>query len=69
MIKQITERCDKSDKPTNIKVILLCVEAITGVIGSALILNQDHPYFALGTLAVGAAVSKIINFYKWNINV
>ena len=67
MIKQITEKYDKSDKPTNVKLILLCIEAITGVIGGALILNQEHPYFALGVLALGAAVNKIINFYKWNI--
>jgi hypothetical protein len=53
---------DKNDKG---KLIALIVKAVTGVAGSAAILNA-HPYIALGVLVTGAITNEIINFYHWD---
>ena len=47
------------------KVITLIIKAITGVVGTSLVLENNHPYITLVVLAVGAIANELINIYKW----
>lgn len=51
-------------KLEKIKLLGLCIEAATGIIGGSLILSENHPYIALSVLALGAIASKIVSFIK-----
>ena len=46
------------------KLVAFCVKALTGVLGTALVLTENHPYFTLVVLGVGAVINEIIDFYK-----
>jgi hypothetical protein len=46
------------------KLFGLIVDAITGVVGGSLVLQEGHPYITLGVLATGAAANKTVSFYK-----
>jgi uncharacterized membrane protein YqgA involved in biofilm formation len=54
------------NKTSRVKLIALCIKAVTGVLGASLVLEQNHPYLAITVLAIGAVINEIINFYKWN---
>jgi hypothetical protein len=49
-------------KKNRLKLLALCIEGATGVVGGALILEQNHPYLTLFILALGAVANKIIKF-------
>lgn len=51
-------------KLEKLKLIGLCIEGATGIIGGSLILTEKHPYLTLSVLAIGAVASKIVNFIK-----
>jgi len=46
------------------QLILLIVKAVSGVIGGALILTENHPYISLLVLAIGAAANEAISYFK-----
>jgi len=46
------------------KFILTVVKAVSGVIGGALVLTENHPYITLIFLAVGAGANEALNFFK-----
>ena len=48
----------------NLLLIANIMKAITGVIGASLILTEEHPYFALATLAAGAGVNEFLLFVE-----
>lgn len=40
------------------------VKAVTGVVGTSLVLEQNHPYLTVFVLAIGAVANEAITFYK-----
>ena len=48
------------------KIILIgmCIEAATGVAGTAVILKEGHPYLTIGILITGAVATKIVTFIE-----
>lgn len=65
MISNLLSRYEKG-KSNKIKLIALCIKAVTGVLGTSLILNQNHPYLALAILALGALANEVLNFITDN---
>ena len=47
-------------------LLAMCIEAVTGVIGGSMVLEQNHPYITLTVLATGAVATKITNYFKDN---
>lgn len=45
-------------------ILAFSVKAITGVVGTSLVLEQNHPYITVTVLALGAVTNEIIDFYK-----
>lgn len=54
----------KLSKIDKLILVGLCIKATTGVLGASLILSEKHPYFALVTLAIGAASNELLGFFK-----
>jgi len=52
------------DKKQKLIIILISVEAVSGVTCSAMILTQNHPYISLLILAGGAVASKVLAHVK-----
>lgn len=52
------------NKVDKLKLIGLCIKAISGVIGGSLILTEHRPYLTLTILAIGAAANEIVTFIK-----
>ena len=48
------------------KLIALCVKSVTAIIGSSMIIQNQHPYLTLLVLSIGAIANEMINVYKWN---
>ncbi len=44
------------------RLALLLTKTVSGVLGGALVLTEDHPYIALFFLAVGAAANETIMY-------
>lgn len=51
-------------KIEKLKLIGLCIKAVTGVIGGSLIIVEGYPYVALAVLAIGAAANEVVSFIK-----
>ena len=47
-----------------IELISLIVKAVTGILGGSLVLENNHPYFTLFVLALGATASEVIDYIK-----
>lgn len=52
----------------NLLMIANIVKAITGVVGASLILTEDHPYWSLFALSLGAAVNEFLLFVEKSKN-
>lgn len=52
------------NKIEKLKLIGLCIKAVTGVIGGSLIIAEGYPYVALSVLAIGAAANEVVSFLK-----
>lgn len=61
MLNKISERYDRG-KSKKIKLIALCIKAITGVLGASMILTEQHPYLSIAILCCGAVANEILNF-------
>lgn len=44
------------------KFYIKMVKVASGVLGGALIINENHPYIALGILVVGAIANEALNY-------
>ena len=51
-------------KIEKLKLIGLCIQAVTGVVGGSLILTEGYPYTTLGVLALGAVANQVVSFIK-----
>lgn len=51
-------------KIERLKLIGLCIEGATGVIGGSMILSKAQPYFTIGILAIGAIANRVVSFIK-----
>jgi len=47
-----------------VKFILTVIKSVSGVIGGALVLTENHPYITLLFLAIGAGANESLNFFK-----
>ncbi len=47
-----------------LKLIGLCIKAVTAVFGGSLILSEGHPYLALSVLAIGGVANEVTSFIK-----
>lgn len=48
--------------PKKIKLLALCIKAVTGVLGASMILTEQRPYLTLGILCTGAIANEVLNF-------
>lgn len=53
------------ENPPIMKVIWFGIKAACGVVGSAMVIEQSHPYVAVSVLAIGAVADQVINLYQW----
>lgn len=58
----IKERITK-DKYT---FLAYAIKAVTGVVGTSLVLEQNHPYITVAVLAIGAVANEAIDYFKLN---
>lgn len=61
MLKQLTSKYERG-KSKKIKLIALCIKAVTGVMGASMILTEQRPYITLTILCIGAVANEITNF-------
>lgn len=47
------------------KVITLVIKAVTGVLGTSLVLENNHPYITLTVLVIGAVANELSSIYNW----
>lgn len=63
MLNKIISKYERG-KSKKIKLMAVCIKAITGVLGASMILTQQHPYIILTILCIGAVTNEIINFIQ-----
>lgn len=61
MLDKLSARYEKG-KSKKIKLIALCIKAVTGVLGASMILTQQRPYLTLLILCIGAIANEVLNF-------
>ena len=61
MLENITSKYERG-RSKKIKLLALCIKAITGIVGGSMILTQQHPYIILAILSIGAVANEITNF-------
>lgn len=61
MLDKLSARYEKG-KSKKIKLIALCIKAVTGVLGASMILTQQRPYVTLLILCIGAIANEVLNF-------
>lgn len=47
-----------------IMLFALIIKSVTGILGASLILTENHPYFTLTVLAIGAGINELLIYYK-----
>ena len=55
-------------KSKKIKLLALCIKAVTGVLGASMILTEQRPYITLAILCTGAIANEILNFISQEEN-
>ncbi len=50
------------EKTRSIKLIALCIKAVTGVLGASMILAEKSPYWTLAILCIGTLSNEIVNY-------
>lgn len=53
------------ENPSLFKIVLFSLKAASGVFGTAMVIEQSHPYIAVAVLAVGAVADQIISLKNW----
>lgn len=61
MFKQLKYERGKSRR---LKLIALCIKAVTGVLGASMILTEQRPYITLTILCIGAVANEVCNFIQ-----
>lgn len=51
-------------KIERLELIGLCIKAVTGVLGVSVILTENHPYWAITILSLGALADQIVIFIQ-----
>ena len=46
------------------KLLANTIKAVTGIVGASLILTENHPYWSLTVLAIGAAANEVVMFFN-----
>ena len=64
MTRQELKKRLSLDRLDKFMIVGYSIKAATGVAGSAVILEQEHPYLAIGILALGAISSEVTNYIK-----
>ena len=61
---------EKMKKLFSDKIILIAniVKAITGIFGAAMILQEEHPYWSLTILAIGAGINEFLMYVEKSKN-
>ena len=54
------------ENPPTIKVVLLCLKAVCGAVGSTMVITTSYPMVTFSFLAVGMVCDQLITSYKWN---
>lgn len=67
MLTKLTSSYEKG-KSNKIKLMALCIKAITGVLGASMILTEQRPYITLTILCIGAVANEITNFISQEEN-
>lgn len=63
MFNQLAKKYEKG-KSKKVKLIAVCIKAVTGVLGASMILTEQRPYITLIILCIGAVANEITNFYS-----
>lgn len=63
MLNQLVKNYEKG-KSKKVKLIAVCIKAVTGVLGASMILTEQRPYLTLIILCIGAVANEITNFYS-----
>ena len=53
---------------SNLLLIANVIKAVTGVVGASLILTENHPYWSLFALSLGAGVNEFLLFVEKSRN-
>lgn len=61
MLEKLSSKYDKG-KSNKLKLVALCIKAVTGVLGASSILTEQRPYITLTILCIGAVANEILNF-------
>lgn len=64
MKEKLTELTQKITKYQKLKIIGLVIKSVTGVIGGSLILTENHPYWSIAILAIGAGANELVSALK-----
>ena len=48
----------------NLMIVAKVVKGITGVLGGAVILENNHPYIAITILSIGAGINELILYVE-----
>ena len=51
-------------KIEKLKLIGLCIKAVSAIAGGSLILVEGHPYATLTILAIGGVANEVVSFIK-----
>lgn len=54
------------ENPPPMKVVLLCLKAACGVVGSTMAITASYPIVAFSFLVVGAVCDQVLTSYKWD---
>lgn len=63
MFKELASNYEKG-KSKKIKLLALCIKAMTGIVGGSLVLSNEHPYLSIMVLALGAVADEITQFFS-----
>jgi len=63
MFNKLAKKYEKG-KSKKIKLLAVCIKAVTGVLGASMILTEQRPYITLTILCIGAVANEITNFYS-----
>lgn len=65
MLDKLSSQYERG-KSNKIKLIALCIKAITGVLGASAILTEQRPYVTLTILCIGAVANEVLSFLNTN---
>ena len=63
MLNKLVKNYERG-KSKKIKLIAVCIKAVTGVLGASMILTEQRPYLTLIILCIGVVANEITNFYS-----